>query len=575
MFGSFRAKASSGIAPTTSWFGSRMPDRVNMLRPGSWGATSNTMLLQAPGNTVANYGKDWMLRTGVTFGGFTTAPDGTTNTARQIVESAGNTEHFITAGYFTAAQYYAPAIRFAAILKSAGRRATLTMGQPYDNTHTEGVNGIRATFDLAGGQIGVAPAVFGVTPQQQTAIGAEMRSLGNGWYLCWVDANLTLGDLGSNSRRFAIYLDNGVGVGAASTTYNGDGASGVYVWKTNVLPVRAWAMNAETFRDDFDSISTVDLGDTRAEGFKWYIHNNFPLFTWITPSNPGNITVSNSKLVLAAPVQDGNQWHSSVITAAYTGPDAGPGSFVGFVQGPPALFEINMKYDGPHLGDHSLGLAPPALWAWTPRTFANTTTDPNSTVTMPIGRELDFNETIDSTSQTTARHHRNGPGTTAGDVNTYGNFNVVANTASSTDGILPWLAAALYGPGPFVEHNGVFYQSIASANQGHEPPNAAWWSVYAPTNQPVQYLMNPGLFHTYSFLILPYIKDDYGVCIMFIDGMCTTHFLTYGPTMPSGFSGTAYGEAFWTGDHSQVSINIFTSDAGPQMQIDWISVIAA
>lgn len=46
----------------------------------------------------------------------------------------------------------------------------------------------------------------------------------------------------------------------------------------DIAPAQAAAhgFTCEVFWDDFTSSSTVDLADTRAPGFKWYIHNQWP-----------------------------------------------------------------------------------------------------------------------------------------------------------------------------------------------------------------------------------------------------------------------------------------------------------
>jgi hypothetical protein len=61
-------------------------------------------------------------------------------------------------------------------------------------------------------------------------------------------------------------------------------------------PAAAWGYSCEVFWDHFTSISTVDVNDTRAQGFKWYVHNHFPglasgAHQWQVglPTRPGDV----------------------------------------------------------------------------------------------------------------------------------------------------------------------------------------------------------------------------------------------------------------------------------------------
>lgn len=100
--------------------------------------------------------------------------------------------------------------------KTNGRRLDMRLVNGPQTSSADGV------FDLAGGQIGVAPTVSG----SFTSPSASIQSIGNGWYRCSITFT---SDTNGNVALF-LQLDSGTGTGSTSTSYTGDGVSGVYLY---------------------------------------------------------------------------------------------------------------------------------------------------------------------------------------------------------------------------------------------------------------------------------------------------------------------------------------------------------
>lgn len=125
------------------------------------------------------------------------APNGSLS-ADKIVESTANTTHVVIQDVATAASPYT----FSAYMKAAGRN----WGVLYNVTASR-----YASFNLSTGTVGFTSA--GTT--------ASITSVGDGWYRCSITGAAT-----AATNSFRIYIadaDN-------STTYTGDGVSGIYLW---------------------------------------------------------------------------------------------------------------------------------------------------------------------------------------------------------------------------------------------------------------------------------------------------------------------------------------------------------
>jgi hypothetical protein len=159
-------------------------------------------------------------------------------------------------------------MRFAVIAKAAGYdRMVVTWNQYGDTAAQEASIG----FNLTTGAVGYD----NVVGADVTLDAAVMTSLGSGWYLCKIDLHYATMVPG-NILQPMIQVDNGTGTGARSVSFIGNGTSGIDVMWWNILPLACWTLNfSELFREDFDDLSTVDWGNTKADGYKFYVNNKF------------------------------------------------------------------------------------------------------------------------------------------------------------------------------------------------------------------------------------------------------------------------------------------------------------
>lgn len=146
-----------------------------------------------------------------------TAPDGTT-TGDKIVENTQNNTHYIgmTTGYIKpgTTQYYT-----TSVYAKAGERSILQIMMG-DNALT---NRVQADYTLSGGG-STANAATGGSGWSSPV--ATIEQLPNGWYRCVLTA---IGDATTVRVKPRFLLHNGT-----STTYLGDGTSGLYLWGAQV-----------------------------------------------------------------------------------------------------------------------------------------------------------------------------------------------------------------------------------------------------------------------------------------------------------------------------------------------------
>jgi len=500
MPGGFTRHMGSSIPTNTVWFGA-VPDRLNMFVP-----TNNTTN-KATATVPANFGNLWVTAN-CSFGGFTTAPDGTTNVAQFITEDTSNSMHYIQGGIaqdVDCSQTCFGLLRFAGFFKASTRTR---VGFQITSIST-GVNGVATVvFDLAGGQVGVPVSITGsgvggtgYMANGGTQIIAMPSNLGGGgWYLCIQD--LFLQDFNSGINYANIFLDSGSGTGSLSQTYVGNGTSGLYVWRTNVMPVAAYAINNVTFFDDFNSISTIDTGNTKAPGFNWYMGG-----TWLnynTSAFPGNqVSVSSSILTLTGPSSGG-----AVAIASAAQINAAAGTYVGrgFGANVPTLYELKANWDftthNPTAGETLTWWSSGLEWIVTQGQGVIS----NSNFCQS-GREFDFMEASgtggNSYSDTDTLTYVGSP--IPGAVNQgIGGFSGLVPAAF---GYPAWSATFNYvsgGGASKVISGGVVYSATgAGGNINQVPPNATYWSVVSPLTQPAA-AVDYTQFHVYSDLIIPY-----------------------------------------------------------------------
>lgn len=158
----------------------------------------------------------------------TTAPDSTT-TAYSVTETApqGSQVHRLhqsvakaaSSVQYTGSIYAKQSARTRIIVQLTDSAYCWTPG--FGNS-IGGVNGAYAVFDIAGGQIGVAAATFGLG---FSSASAAITSAANGFYRC----ALTVTSSTVTTITMEVQPDSGSGTGALSNTYSGTSLA-FYVW---------------------------------------------------------------------------------------------------------------------------------------------------------------------------------------------------------------------------------------------------------------------------------------------------------------------------------------------------------
>lgn len=275
-------------------------------------------------------------------------------TAQKLVEGSSNSAHNVYVGdsdgapgvntsYLSVNQMDGVIWRLACIAQPAERtRIVLNIAAGFGG----GPPTISVGFDLAGVRTGYS----NVAGAGWTILATNIQSIGAGWCLCTID--FTFATANPTIKRQPtpyISLDNGSGTAANSTTYTGNGTSGVNLWWFNLLPRGAWSLSQQAFFDDFNSISTIDMSDTRAPGFNWYRHNDWPNNSMYQAGNTnwfrsaatptGYISESNSILTLSSDI---STYGSGLITAATA---SNPAGYVGQAWPLSFLAEIKAGWD--------------------------------------------------------------------------------------------------------------------------------------------------------------------------------------------------------------------------------------
>lgn len=137
------------------------------------------------------------------------APDGTTTADKIVEDSSAATTHLVLQGFTKAAS--ALVYTVSAFFKSAERSEIRIMLHG-----TTSADSVSAIFN-GSGSIVTAAATTGTF----TAASATITSFANGWYRCTIT--------GTTDTATALNLRLDLSV-AGSPSYNGDGASGAYVW---------------------------------------------------------------------------------------------------------------------------------------------------------------------------------------------------------------------------------------------------------------------------------------------------------------------------------------------------------
>lgn len=500
----FPSPGPASAATQTVWFGA-IVDRLNMLMPYNYPTVNTTS------NIPAHYGNLHTPFNG-SFTTTTTAPDGTTANSQLFVPDTTNNEHYIQAGTFFDnciagnSQVIGP-IRLVGIFKAGGyTRVGFNLNMPQG---TQSMN-YQVVFDLAGAQVGVPASfvnnggAFGNTSYVQL-LGTQVVALpasfgGGGWVMCIQDAYWKDGQ--TNFLVATTFVDAGSGTGALNNVFAGNGTSGIYVWRTNLMPLAAWGISSVTFLDDFNSISTIDVNNTLAPGYNWY-----PNHTWVGYLNPvpafpaGQIAVAGSVLTLTGP-DDVSLF--GLVSAGVT--NAAAGTFVGrgFGANRATLYEIKASWS------YSTTFAPfgppnPALtWFTADLEWAVSQGTSNRS---DHGREFDMMEAAGlSRNDTACLAYVGAPASGPGPVSI---ASLGQGVQQASIGIPSWYSGFNYtGNGnDLVLSGGTPYFNISSSgNTGHMPPNATYWASGAYPGSvkqaiiPVDYTQ----MHVYSVLVIPF-----------------------------------------------------------------------
>jgi hypothetical protein len=281
---------------------------------------------------------------------------------QKLVEDTSNSVHsvnLVAVRLRDETGYHPITYRFMAIVKAAERaRVVLRITSPFSPVQVTASVG----FDLAGGNTG-----YDVSSDANiTIVGQQMISLGNSFWACifdykWNTATTGLGILsGAFGWSPEVILDIGSGTAARNVTYTGDGTSGVYISLISLLPLALWNTRSRVFFDDFDNLSTVDVNNTKAPGFNWYVNNDFPNGSpqvpgWWTPKIPTLANVfsmyqpSIMQMQTQAPYIITDNFLSSAATVVYTS-GTGLASLRGNYWAPPLVMDAYFTYDSPQYG---------------------------------------------------------------------------------------------------------------------------------------------------------------------------------------------------------------------------------
>lgn len=277
-------------------------------------------------------------------------PDGTP-TIQKLVENSATSEHSINTGPNGLNMWCGDTgipYTIAFVAKAAERTrvyvtwAHLVGGAPDPNGFAS------LGFDLSGNQ------VYGASTTGFTNVSSSITSLGNGFLLCKMTVtNQFVYNAILQAYWVQINLDNGAGVAAPSISYAGNGSSGAYIWWLGMLPTCATQSPWElSFNDDFTSLNTIDITNSKVPGFNWYVNGNWPLSPLVAPwtSRPPGFRCLANALSISSPsvleMCNPNNNQDGFSTLLYSiCPTATNDSYFGHAYKPPFVWDVYMNYD--------------------------------------------------------------------------------------------------------------------------------------------------------------------------------------------------------------------------------------
>lgn len=306
-----------------------VPAALNML---FWTATA----------TYTDFSNAYFATVNASFNSTIFAPDGT-HTGQHLAETNANGNHAVNTkgaahplGIPRVLATSAVSWRVAVIVKPAERtRIVIEWGNNVGTASSVG-------FDLVG--LAVFDSVNGANT---TVIATSIRSLGDGWCLCTFDFSYSVRPPSSFIWVPQIYIDAGTGSAARNISYVGTTGNGVYLWWWNILPVVSWSLR-QTFFDDFESLSTIDIADSRLPGFNWYTHNTWPNAAFKPPDTQqpptplGVLTISSpSVLRIYNPNSNATSYTSQIMSACTDGANG----YIGNAWNGPVVFDTYTTWD--------------------------------------------------------------------------------------------------------------------------------------------------------------------------------------------------------------------------------------
>jgi hypothetical protein len=601
MPGGFTPHTGTSTPPNKLWIGF-IPDRYTMALPvRGLGQTNNLQLNGAGTNTYGTvqpqpcqYPGQFNTRN-ASVGGFITAPDGTTNTAQKLVEDGTSNDHYLQCGFTAYGFGRLPNVRMAMIWSTNGNTSGRTRiayrliggGQFFNN--------VICGFDIAGGQIAYGPTYGGSGNTLWTVSNQTIINLGGGFYLCYIDI-LQLTD---DYWEFNFVLDSGSGTASPNLVYNGNSSSGLFGWKSSIMPRTAWAISGYTFNDDFNdpTLANFDLTNAQQPGKDWYLQPGcYPGFypAVVTPAN--KLSASGSILTIAPIAGTSTQEGGGVSTFCQPGQlqspnHTTPGVGVGKGFKPPFLCEFSWAYDYPG----STGGGDASLWLISMEFMNRVSLFATPGAVVAVNNDINYVELDPIETQPTNAPYF-GPTTSGG----FGgavigqgwpstNFGVMQNGGdlSSFYGMPTYLhsfwsgAGGAYPPGSCVSDLGAFYYQATNTNIGTDPPNNPPWvlttypgSNVRPTYSPF-FIIDFTQQQQYAYMVLPYDPNtgDMGCALSFHAGAFKTVAYKW---FPNGIqaSGASPNPYLHTIDHQHFIIQLnFTggvSQSGFAMYFDYV-----
>lgn len=298
---------------------------VNNTLPPNFSVVADRINFLYNGNSNV-FAANWTSTNGSSFTGNTAvAPDGTTTattfTSANTSSTSYNVNQLVSGQNTSTLQ----ALRLAVYAKANTlTRIALQL--------TASGNGQYAGFDLGGGQIAYGAQQVGTAGPQVT--NQAIINKGNGWYLCYVDfavPSLSSGNLCS------IFLDFGAGVSGPALTHFPGVTSGIFLWKTNLLPPAVWNFAGRIFTDDFTSLATIDTTASFAPGFNWY-----PFFR----SDGGGVSVNQYAV------------NNSILSLTCTSPTFGQGITTSFINRDTNALVGTFSFTPPFCAEFSVAVDP-------------------------------------------------------------------------------------------------------------------------------------------------------------------------------------------------------------------------